>query len=167
MQRTSTSHAKIGTTIRTGSRRVKLRHRRDTKPEGRTQSLAPSGLLLHNPLRNQEELRHLRQRITCSSKVTSSLEDVPGWSTPPSHHPHRSFQFAVLEGTKENQPKNSPRIPGATRIQLRTQTCSRKQKHEGRLLRSGHLFPFLTYPTHYVTRAGTPMTHTFHIDSDS
>src|SRR6266702_5448207 len=88
LRRTSAPYAKTGAAIRTGSRRVKLRHRRDAKSKGRTQSLASGGILLHNPLGNREKLQHLRQGIVGSSKVASALENIPCRSTPSNHHSH-------------------------------------------------------------------------------
>src|SRR6266702_898326 len=132
MRGTGAPHATTGTTIRTRSGRVKLRNRHDTESKGRTWPVAPRGLLLYDPLRNGEELQHLRQRIISSRKIPSPLENVPGRSTTSSSHPHRSLQPIILEGAKEDQPKNCSRVSGATRIQLRTQTRSRKQKREVR-----------------------------------
>src|SRR6266702_1308882 len=129
---TSTPHAKVGTTIRTRSGRITLHNRSDTQSERRTQTMAPSSLLLHNTFRNGEKLRHLRQRVISSREVTSSLEDLPGRSTPPDRHLHRPFQPTILEGTSQNQSKNHLRIPRATRVQLCTQTRSQKQKHMSR-----------------------------------
>src|SRR6266702_3722922 len=60
MRRAGTPYAKIGGPLRTGSGRIQLRDRSNVKPEGRTKPVAPGGILLHNPLRNREELRHWR-----------------------------------------------------------------------------------------------------------
>src|SRR6266702_3224553 len=102
LRRTSTPHAKIGETLRTGSGRVKLRDRGNAKPERRTRTVAPSSLLLHHPLRNRAELRHLRQRTISSRKITPSLEDVPRRSPTSNSHPHRPLKPPVLEGAWKN-----------------------------------------------------------------
>src|SRR6266702_1484857 len=48
LHRTSTPYAKTGGTLRTGGGRVKLRDRRNAKPERRTRTVAPSSLSLHH-----------------------------------------------------------------------------------------------------------------------
>src|SRR6266702_156754 len=132
MQRAGAPYAKARATIRARSGRIKLHNRSDTKSEGRTWTMAPSSLLLHNTFRNGKELRHLRQRIISSRKITSSLENLPGRSTTPDRHPYRPFQPIILEGTTQNQSKNCLRVPRTTRVQLHTQACSREQKHASR-----------------------------------
>src|SRR6266568_6784725 len=102
LRRTSTPYAKIGGTLRTGSGRVKLRDRGNAKPERRTRTVAPSSLLFHHPLRNRAKLRHLRQGIVSSRKITPSLEDVPRRSPTSNSHPHRPLKPPVLEGASKN-----------------------------------------------------------------
>src|SRR6266702_630861 len=103
MRRTGTPHATVRTTIRNGGGCVKLRHRRDPKSKRRTRTVAPSSLLLHNPVGNRKELRHLRQRVVGGSKIPTTLEDIPGRSTPPNSHPHRPFKPSLLERTAKDQ----------------------------------------------------------------
>src|SRR6266702_7611195 len=102
LHRTSTPHAETGGTLRTGSGRVKLRDRRNAKPERRTRTVAPRSLLLHHPLRDRAKLRHLRQGTISSRKVPPSLEDVPRRSPTPNSHLHRPFEPPVLEGTSKD-----------------------------------------------------------------
>src|SRR6266702_7983841 len=116
MRRTGTPHAPIRTTIRTGGGRVELRNRRDPKPKGRTWTVAPGGLLLHNPVGNRKELRHLRQGVAGSSEVSMTLEDIPSRSTPSNSHPHRPLKPPLLERTTKNQQEDRKRITGATRV---------------------------------------------------
>src|SRR6266702_1528192 len=102
MRRTSTAHAKTRAALRTRSGRVKLRNRGNAKSKGRTRSLAPSSLLLHNPFRDRKELRHLRQRVIGSRKIPTTLEDVPGGIAASNHHTHRPLQPIILEGAEED-----------------------------------------------------------------
>src|SRR6266702_8733861 len=55
MRRTGAPHAKTRGTVRTGSRRIKLCGRSNVKPERRTESVAPGGVLFHNTLRSGEK----------------------------------------------------------------------------------------------------------------
>src|SRR6266702_1308416 len=102
MRQTSTAHAKTRATLRTRSGRFKLRNRRNAKSKRRTRTLAPGSLLLHDPLRNREELRHLRQGIISSRKIPSSLEDLPGRSPTSNRHTHGPLQPTILEGAEED-----------------------------------------------------------------
>src|SRR6266702_4067893 len=64
MRRTGTTHAKVGTAVQTRSRRVKLCDRCNPESKGRTWTLAPSGLLLHDTLRNTLQWHHIRSSYT-------------------------------------------------------------------------------------------------------
>src|SRR6266702_5504692 len=102
MRGAGTSYAKTGRTLRTGGGRVKLRDRRNAKPERRTRTVAPSSLLLHHPLGDRAKLRHLRQGTISSRKVTPSLEDVPRRGPTSNNHPHRPLEPSILEGTSKD-----------------------------------------------------------------
>src|SRR6266702_6030159 len=103
MRRAGTPYAKTRGALRTGSRRIQLRDRSNVKPEGRTESVAPGGILLHNTLGNREELRHIRQRIIGSSKIPVTLENVPCRSPTSNCYLHGPLEPPILEGTKKNQ----------------------------------------------------------------
>src|SRR6266702_2053876 len=102
MRRAGTPYAKIGGPLRTGSARIQLRERSNVKPEGRTKPVAPGGILLHNPLRNREELRQRRQGAIASSEIPPTLEDLPGGSPTADRHTERPLQPTVLEGASKN-----------------------------------------------------------------
>src|SRR6266702_1375309 len=120
LYRTGTPHAKARGTLRTGSRRVKLRDRGNNKPKGRTGTVASGGLLLYHSLRNRTKLQHIRQRTVSSRKIPSPLENIPSRSPTPNSHPHRPLKPPVLERTPKNQSTHRARVPRAARVQLRT-----------------------------------------------
>src|SRR6266702_1023970 len=135
MQRTHTPHAKPPATFRAGSRRIQLRHRGNPKSTRRTKEVAPRSLLLRNLIRSRAKLRRLRQRTPCHSQITQTLESIPGGSTSPNRHSHRSRQPALLEGTKENKPKGSKRVSRAIGVQFRTKAYSgNKKRKSGRII---------------------------------
>src|SRR6266571_6134484 len=131
MQRTHTPHAKPPATFRAGSRRIQLRHRGNPKSTRRTKEVAPSSLLLRNPIRSRAKLRRLRQRTPSHSQITQALESLPGRSTSSNRHSHRSRQSALLEGAEENKLKGSKGISRAIGVQLRAKAYSGNKKRKG------------------------------------
>src|SRR6266702_2880253 len=97
------------------------------------EKMAPCGLLFRNPLRSRTKLRRIRQRAPSYSQISQTLASIPRGSPPSNRHPHRSRQSAILEGTTEDKPKGSQRVPRAIRVQLRTKAyCGNEKCKSGR-----------------------------------
>src|SRR6266571_3077033 len=94
--------------------------------------MAPSSLLLQNPIRSRMKLRRLRQRTPRYSQIPQTLESILSRSTSPNRHSYRPCQPTILEGAEENQPKGSKRVSRAIGVQLRTKAYSGNKKRKGR-----------------------------------
>src|SRR6266702_3927434 len=94
--------------------------------------MAPSSLLLRNPIRSRTELRRVRQGTPRHSQIPQTLESIPGRGISPNRHSHRSRQPALLERAEENKPKGSKRISRAIGVQLRTKAHSGNKERKSR-----------------------------------
>src|SRR6266702_1087942 len=110
-QRTGTPIPTIDRTIRNGSRCVGYRHWRRPQSERTRRKNTSSGILFRVILCPRKKLRRLRQRTTSHRESLTTMEHVFVGISPSNNNLYGSFQFAILERTTKNQPKNSQRIP--------------------------------------------------------
>src|SRR6266571_5813292 len=109
-QRTGTPIPTVDRTIRNGSRCVGNCHWCSPKSERTRRKNTSGGILFRIILSPRKELRRLRQRTTSHRKSLTTMEDLFVGIPTSNNNLYGPLQFAILERTTKNQPKNSQRI---------------------------------------------------------
>src|ERR1700761_9608122 len=91
-ERTSPCPARSEQTIRSRSRRIKLRYGSRPNATGREERITPGGVYLQNHEQCPDELRRIWKRTMGAPRNVQGLETPPQTSQVQSHSPHGSRQ---------------------------------------------------------------------------